>query len=72
MAGIDDFTPAEYGKSSDGGKGMGENEGPTLTGGGGEMIKGGGGGMYSEEHHDLVASGEITLSFGWEYDPTSD
>ena len=66
MAGIDDFTPAVYGE---GGRDRIDVDGPTMTDGGegidGPIMDGGG-------SHDLVASGEITLSFGWEYDPTSD
>lgn len=69
MAGIDDFTPTQYGKSGGGELINGIEDGPTMTDGGegidGPIMDGGG-------SHDLVASGEITLSFGWEYDPTSD
>ena len=55
MAGIDDFTPTEY-----------------AGGGSNAETKGGSSNAETKaEAHDLVASGEITLSFGWDYDPTS-
>ncbi len=68
MAGIDDFTPTQY-EATGGG-----NEQTKGGGGGNEQTKGGGRGneQTKGEAHDLVASGEITLSFGWDYDPTSD
>ena len=70
MASIDDITPTQYG-GGDYGLGGG-GEGPSLTGGGeGPTMTDGGGGMNGGGSHDLIASGEITISFGWDYDPTS-
>ena len=77
MAGIDDFTPTEW-KSTNTGGGEMAPVGGEMAPVGGEMAAVGGemapvgGEMAGVTTHDLVASGEVTLSFGWDFDPTSD